>query len=71
MYPFHWVPSALARHASEDPRPEGTFVYPTGTSVSTLCGLTEQSADNSELAWFWPTCEDCYEKARKIADSLP
>ncbi|WP_190817814.1 hypothetical protein [Saccharopolyspora pogona] len=39
MYPFHWVPAGGVRRASTDARSAGLLVYPTGTPVSTLCGL--------------------------------
>ncbi|WP_461157171.1 zinc finger protein [Saccharopolyspora tripterygii] len=67
MYPFHWVPTNASRHASTDRRPAGTLAYPTGTAVSTLCGLAGQVADNSELAWLWPSCPECYRAAVEIA----
>ncbi|MEU5853203.1 zinc finger protein [Saccharopolyspora shandongensis] len=68
-YPFHWVPAAGLRHASTDARPEGSLAYVTGTSVSTLC-RQELSADNSEIAWLWPTCGGCDTEAHRIARKL-
>ena len=56
MHEFHWVPANLQRHASTDTKPAHGN-YPTGISVGTLCNR-ELNADNTELAWFWPTCPD-------------
>ncbi len=64
-HPFTWVPAERARHASTDPKQKGRN-YPTGTEVTTLCGQ-QVTADNSELAWFWPTCASCYAAARELA----
>ncbi|GAA2817592.1 zinc finger protein [Saccharopolyspora taberi] len=64
MYPFHWVPCEGSRHASLDARPAGG--YPTGTEVTTLCGK-RLPADNSELAWLWPTCPPCNREAHRLA----
>lgn len=69
MYPFHWVPAGGVRHASTDARSAGLLVYPTGTPVSTLCGL-DAVADNSELAWLWATCAECNSQAHRIAQSF-
>jgi hypothetical protein len=66
MHQFHWVPAHYARHASADARPEGALVYPTGTAVTTLCGRLDQTVDNSEIAWLWSTCPECYEAALRM-----
>lgn len=63
-YPFHWVPCAEERHASLDTRPGGG--YPTGQSVTTLCG-GPLTVDNSTLGWLWPTCADCNTRAHRLA----
>ncbi|MEV4644563.1 zinc finger protein [Saccharopolyspora sp. NPDC049357] len=67
MYKFHWVPANSSRHASTDERPEGALVYPSGTAVTTLCGKVDQVADNTEIAWLWATCPECYEAALRMA----
>lgn len=65
MHAFHWVPASNQRHASLDTKPANGN-YPTGMCVETLCGY-EIGADNSEMAWLWPTCSDCHERAHHIA----
>lgn len=63
-HPFHWVPAEEQRHASLDARPGGG--YPTGYRVTTLCGH-DLVADDSALAWFWPTCAECNTRAHRLA----
>ena len=65
MHAFHWVPSADQRHASLDTKPANGN-YPTGTCVKTLCGR-HLVADNTDIAWLWPTCSECNSDAHKLA----
>lgn len=66
MHEFHWVPAHHQRHASTDTKPAHGN-YPTGMCVGTLCNR-ELNADNTELAWFWPTCPDCNTAAHHLAN---
>jgi hypothetical protein len=66
-HPFHWVPAANARHATQDPRPPDGF--PDGTPVHTLCGQTVPACTDA-YARFWDTCLDCYAAAHRLLDDL-
>lgn len=66
-HPFTWTPTPAdrRRHASLDATPGPGF--PTGTTVRTLCGH-RLVAENTDMAWLWPTCDGCDKRTREIAD---
>ncbi|GAA4852281.1 zinc finger protein [Saccharopolyspora rosea] len=64
-HPFHWVPAGGARHASADEK-HAVGNYPTGTAVTTLCG-DGVIAENTAVAWLWPTCATCNAEAHRLA----
>lgn len=66
-HPVAWVPAEQVRHASTAAKSKGSD-YPTGTEVKTLCGLNV-IAVNSDVAWLWPTCANCYTAAREKTNS--
>ncbi|GAB2734815.1 hypothetical protein GCM10027174_04620 [Salinifilum aidingensis] len=63
--PFTWVPAEGHRHASRDDVPPPGREFPPDMSVTTLCGRQVTTA-TGEVAWFWPTCFDCDERARAL-----
>ncbi|GAA4861873.1 zinc finger protein [Saccharopolyspora rosea] len=64
MHPFHWVPAAGERHASQDARPYGG--YPEGRQVTTLCGQ-QLPAAVGDSPWLWGTCPTCNDRAHDLA----
>ncbi|MHA6798246.1 zinc finger protein [Bounagaea algeriensis] len=60
------MPAEGHRHASRDDVPPPGREFPPDMSVTTLCGRQLTTA-TGEVAWFWPTCFDCDERARPLA----
>lgn len=65
-HPFTWVPAEGHRHASRDDVPSPAREFPPDMSVMALCGRQITTA-TGDVAWFWPTCFDCDERARTLA----
>ncbi|NHD18961.1 MULTISPECIES: zinc finger protein [unclassified Actinopolyspora] len=69
-HPFTWVPGDHARHVSEDPVPPPGVEFPPDLTVTALCGREVTSAAG-EIAWLWPTCPDCDDRARELVGAPP
>lgn len=63
-HPFSWVPAEGKRHATTDAKPRYGY---RGTRVRTLCGRSV-FAEDSDVAWLWPTWPGCNEGAHDLAE---